>query len=168
MSEPPSVDRVPSGARQDGSSGTPPNTSRPESRMHLRFRIDDSSVNLFLKGFLSSLGLGKSNKARAAINLSEGGVMLLMREFIPKGSKVTVRIDMEKYSDFIETAGEVRWCEQSARSAKDYYAGIRFIGLGEAEIKKIGQMREWFNSPEYKTRIATRRPSGSPRIDTGS
>ena len=47
----------------------------------------------------------------------------------------------------------------------DYYIGIRFVGLAALEQKKIAKMREWFTSPEYKTRSATRRrvrTSGSP------
>jgi hypothetical protein len=102
--------------RKNTASGSHLKSPRQESRRCLRFRIDDASANLTLKGFLTSLGLGKANKARAAINLSEGGVMLLTREPIPVGAKVFVRIEMEKYSDFIQTTGEVRWCEQSARS----------------------------------------------------
>jgi PilZ domain-containing protein len=131
--------------------------SRQDLRKYLRFRIDDASAKMYIKGFLTSFGLGKVNKARAAINLSEGGAMLLAHELIPIGTNVTVRIEMEKYEDFIETTGVVRWCEQSAKTDKEYYAGIQFTGLGPAESKKIAQMREWFTSPEYKTRTATRR-----------
>jgi len=146
------------------SSGSHPALPRAESRRHLRFKIDEADANLSLKGFLTSLGLGRANKARAAINLSEGGVMLLVRELLPEGAKVMVRIEMEKYSEVIEAPGEVRWCEQSARNEKDYYAGIQFTGLGPADLKKIGQMRDWFTSAEYKTRSATRRRTPPPPL----
>lgn len=158
----PSAPELPRG----DSSGRHPKWSRQETRTYLRFRIDDASANLSMKGFLTSLGLGRANKARAAINLSEGGVLLLVRELIPTGTKVTVRIEMEKYSDFIEATGEVRWCEQSARSDKDYYAGIQFLGLGPGDLRKIGQMREWFTSSEYRTRTAARRRSEPPGLET--
>jgi len=153
-------------ARKDASSGSHPKPSRQEARTFLRFRVDETTANLSMRGFLTSLGLGRANKARAAINLSEGGVMLLTREKLPIGAKVTVRIEMERYSDVIETDGEVRWCAESARSGKDYYAGIQFTNLVEADLKKIGRMREWFLSPEFKARSITRRRSQPPQIET--
>src|SRR5262245_45811142 len=131
-------------ARKPISSGSFSKPSRQELRRFLRFRIEDASAELFIKGFFTSFGLGRVNKGRAAINLSEGGVMLLVSETIPLETKVTVRIDMEKYQDFIEATGIVRWCEQSARNDKDFYAGIQFTGLSDADLKKIAKMREWF------------------------
>ncbi|HLF93387.1 MAG TPA: PilZ domain-containing protein [Planctomycetota bacterium] len=152
----------------DGSSGRLPKPPKRELRRHLRFRIDDASAQVSLKGFLTSFGLGKVHKARAAINLSEGGVLLLTREPIPEGTPVTVRIEMERYSDFIEAAGVVKWCEQGAHREEEYYAGIEFRGLAPGDLKKIAQMREWFNSPEYKARRATRRRTQPPTIETNS
>jgi hypothetical protein len=143
-----------------------PKVSRSESRKYPRFRIDEARIRLATKGFLTSLGIAKGNKARRAVNLSEGGVMLLLDEKITVDSKVTVRIEMERHADYIESAGQVRWCEQSARSAKDYYAGVEFTGLGPADLKKIGQMRDWFTSPEYKTRTITRRRLQAPEAPT--
>ena len=143
--------------RKPASSGAYSKSTRQELRRYLRFRIEDASAELFIKGFFTSFGLGRVNKGRAAINLSEGGVMLLVRETIPVDTKVMIRIDMEKYEDTIEATGVVKWCEQSARSDKDFYAGIEFTGLGDADLKKISKMRQWFTSPEYKTRTATRR-----------
>ena len=150
---------------KQGSSTSNPKLTRQDLRTFLRFRIDDASAALYVKGFLYSIGLGRANKARAAINLSEGGVMLLTREKISVDTKVTIRIEMEKFSDVIETTGQVRWCEQSAKSDKDYYAGIQFDKLDESDLKKISQMREWFTSPEYKTRTATRRRLQGPTIE---
>jgi hypothetical protein len=140
-----------------GSSPVQPKVARPEARKYPRFRIEEARVRLSTKGFFTTLGLVKGNKARGAINLSEGGVMLLLDERMPVDARVSVRIEMERHSDYIESAGKVRWCEQSARSMKDFYAGVEFIGLGPADLKKIGQMRDWFTSPEYKTRTITRR-----------
>jgi PilZ domain-containing protein len=156
----------PQETRKPASSGAYSKSTRQELRRYLRFRIEDASAELIIKGFFTSFGLGRVNKGRAAINLSEGGVMLLVRETIPVDTKVTVRIDMEKYEDVIEASGVVKWCEQSARSDKDFYAGIEFTGLGDADLKKIAKMREWFTSPEFKTRTATRRRTQPPRIQT--
>jgi len=152
----------------DGSSRSNPKLSRQDLRKHLRFRIDDASAKLYVKGFLTSIGLGRANKARAAINMSEGGVMLLIQEIIPKGTKVTIRIEMEKFSDVVEATGVVCWCEQSAKSNKDFYAGIQFDKLDDGDLKKIAQMRDWFTSPEYKTRTATRRRQQGPTLEMPS
>ena len=144
-------------SHQDSPSGPLGQGAKRDLRKHLRFRIDDASTKLYLKGFLTSLGLGRVNKARAAINLAEGGTMLLTGEMIPVGTRVIVRIDLERFGDVIEAPGEVRWCAQSGKSDQDYYAGIQFTGLSPADAKKIARMRDWFTSPEYKTRTTTRR-----------
>jgi Tfp pilus assembly protein PilZ len=157
---------IPPEARKESSSGSHAKLSRQELRKHFRFRIDDASAKMYIKGFLTSIGLGKVNKARAAINLSEGGTLLVAHEKIPAGTKVVVRIEMASFEDVIEVEGVVRWCEQSGRSEKDYYAGIEFRGLTPADGKKIASMREWFTSPEYKTRTATRRRAKGPEIQT--
>jgi len=134
-----------------------PQPARQDLRRHLRFRIDDASAKLYIKGFLTTLGLGRVNQVRAAINLAEGGTLLLVRQPIPVGTQVVVRIDLERFGDLIESTGVVRWCTQSSKSDQDYYAGIEFAGLSPADLKKIVRMRDWFTSPEYKTRTTTRR-----------
>ncbi len=146
-------------AHQKPPSGPLGDGAKRDLRRHLRFRIDDASTQLRIKrkGFLALLGLGRVNKARAAINLAEGGALLLAREMIPVGTKVIVRIDLERFGDVIEGPGEVRWCAQSGKSDEDYYAGIQFAALSPADAKKIVRMRDWFTSPEYKTRTTTRR-----------
>ena len=148
----------PSGARiQPGPPGR-------ELRRFIRFRIDDATVFLSRKGILSSIGLRKAEEAGWAVNFCEGGALLRSHRPLSTGTKVIVRIELEKYSDSIESTGEVRWCAPSARNAQEYYTGIQFVGLGAAEIKKIGHMREWFNSPEYRTRIALRGRLETPAI----
>jgi hypothetical protein len=126
-------------------------------RKHLRFHVDGASAKLYVKGFLTTLGLGRVNKARAAVNLSEGGVLLLAGESLAAGTQVQVRVDMEKYDDVIETSGVVRWCFQSARNDREFYVGIMFTGLDPKDQKRIAKMRDWFLSPEYRTRTTTRR-----------
>jgi len=156
----------PSESSKNASSGSHSRASPSDRRKYLRFRIDDALPKLFSKGWLSSLGIGRASRTRAAINLSEGGVMLLANENIPVGTGVTVRIEMEKYSDFIESSGQIRWCQESARCDHEYYAGIAFTRLAAADLKKIGQMREWFTSREYRNRAASRRRS--QQLDWGS
>ena len=152
-------------ARKD-SSGYHPRVQRQDLRKHLRFRVDDASAAMYVQGFLTSIGLGRVNKARAAINLSEGGTLLLARDRIPPGTKVLVRIEMERFEDVIEVEGVVCWCGQSGKNDKDYYAGIEFNNLTPSDAKKIANMREWFTSPECKTRSATRRRTKSGGIQT--
>ena len=159
---------VPPEARKEsgGSSGSHPKLQRQDLRKCLRFRVDDASATMYLQGFFTSIGLGRVNKARAAINLSEGGTLLLVRDRIEPKTKVLIRIEMERFEDVIEVEGVVKWCGQSGKSDKDYYAGIEFRNLTPADSKKIANMREWFISPEYKTRSATRRRTKGPEIET--
>lgn len=157
---------LPSESPKDSSPGIQPKTSRSELRKYLRFRIDDALAKLLVNGFLSLLGLGRASKTRGAINMSEGGVMLLMGENIAVGTEVTIRIEMEKYSDFVESLGEIRWCRQSARCEDEYYVGIAFAGLGSVDQKKIAQMRDWFTSREFKNRAASRRRSQISDVKT--
>jgi Tfp pilus assembly protein PilZ len=168
MAEPMPQNPHPAEARKAPPPGPEPKPSRQELRRHLRFRIDDASANLYIKGFLTSIGLGRVNKARAAINLSEGGTLLMAYEKVPIGTKVIVRIEMERFEDVIDVDGVVRWCQQSGRSDKDWYAGIEFMSLTTGDAKKIVSMREWFTSPEYKTRTATRRRTRASGAETSA
>ena len=81
---------------------------------------------------------------------------------LARGAKVLLRIEMEKFKDVIEAEGEVRWCYVSARNASEFYAGIQFLDLPPAAASKIGKMRAWFTSPEFKQRSATRRRLAGP------
>jgi hypothetical protein len=76
---------------------------------------------------------------------------------IPRGTKVLIRIEMEKFKDVIEAEGIVRWCYVSARNAAEYYSGVQFVKLPPADLAKIVQMRAWFTSPEFRKKSATRR-----------
>lgn len=83
--------------------------------------------------------------------------MLLVCEPIPVGTPVIVRIEIEDRKQFVEAAGQVRWCEQDGRNDKDFHAGIEFAGLAPEELRKIDRMREWFNSPDSKNSQSTPR-----------
>lgn len=137
---------------------------RPELRRHPRFRTDEASAELYLKGFLATLGIGKKNEASSAVNLSEGGILVIVHSKLACGAKVRVRIEMEHYNDVIETDGEVRWCYQSAKDPSDYYAGVQFKSLPAAQASHIAKMRSWFTSPEYKQKSATRRRLAPPEF----
>jgi len=159
---------APGPGEPNASSGKLKPVPTQDLRKHLRFKLEDASTTMYVKGFLTSVGLGRANKARAAVNLSEGGMLVMTGEPLAVGTKVQVRVELQRHEDAIESAGEVRWCFQSARNAAEYYAGIRFTNLPELEVKKIAKMREWFTSPEYKTRTATRRRTSPPGEQTNA
>ncbi|HVR85951.1 MAG TPA: PilZ domain-containing protein [Planctomycetota bacterium] len=133
-------------------------------RQHPRFRIEDARTELYLKGFLAKMGIGRKNEARVAVNLSEGGMLVSTHGKLSPGARVLLRLEMEKFKDVIETEGEVRWCYVSARNASEYYAGIQFVKLAPAHLSKINQMRAWFTSPEFKQKSATRRRLADPEL----
>src|SRR5579862_6271750 len=107
-----------------------------ERRRHCRFEIDECQATLHREGLLTVLGMGKNNRARAALDLSEGGVRFLTHERIPVGTKVRMVIEMDRYKDKISASGEVRWCYQSGKNTGDFYAGVEFIDLPAAEQRK--------------------------------
>ena len=137
---------------------------RPELRRHPRFKTDEVTAELYVKGLLATIGIGRRNEARASVNLSEGGLLVLTNTKLKPGAKVQFRIEIEKYNDVIEGEGEVRWCYQSARDASEFYAGVQFKGLPPAQTALIAKMRSWFTSPEYKQKSATRRRLAPPEF----
>ena len=152
-------------AKEKGAEST---SSRPapagsERRKYERFDMSEAQTTVYREGVLTLIGVGKENKARVALDLSEGGLRILCEERIPAGTKVRVRIEIEKYNDAIEATGTVRWCFQSAKKKEDYFAGIMFVNLDAAQARKISLMREWFTSPQYKAMRETDRK----KKDTG-
>lgn len=137
---------------------------RPDLRKHPRFRIEDAKTEMYLKGFLAKIGLNRRNEARVAVNLSEGGILVITHAKLNPGSKVHLRVEMEKYKDVIEAEGEVRWCYASAKDASNFYAGVEFVKLPSENLTRINQMRAWFTSPEFKQKSATRRRLADPEV----
>ncbi len=137
---------------------------RADLRQYPRFRIEDAKTEIYLKGFLAKMGIGRKNEARVAVNLSEGGILVSTHAKMSPGAKVQLRIEMEKFKDVIETEGEVRWCYVSARNSTEYYTGIQFVKMAPAHLAKINQMRAWFTSPEFKQKSATRRRLANPEL----
>jgi len=130
---------------------TPTGNGKPsERRRHTRFEVDACQATLYREGLLNFIGMSKDNRARAALDLSEGGVRFLIQERLPIGAKVRMVIQMEKYQDQIEASGEVRWCYQSTKKAGDFYAGVQFSNLDDTQKRKIAMMKEWFTSVQYR------------------
>ena len=128
-----------------------------DRRRHGRFGVDECQATLYRDGLLTVFGVAKNNRARAALDLSEGGVRFLIHERLPIGTKVHMIIQMEKYQDQIEASGEVRWCYQSTKKSEDFYAGVQFSDLDDIQKRKIAMMREWFTSPQYRAVRETKR-----------
>lgn len=151
-----------------GASGpsTPPVPKDGERRRHNRFEIDGAQATLYREGLLTVIGVGRSNRARAALDLSEGGVRFLTHERLSVGSKVRILIQMEKYQDAIAASGEVKWCYQSAKKSEDFYAGVQFVGIEALQARKITLMRDWFTSPQFRAvRDSKRRQRSSAGSD---
>lgn len=140
-------DRGPTGLEGQAPAGA-------DLRKHLRVQIDDASTTFSIKGVSTSLGSGRVSRGRAAINLSEGGAMVLVREALPVGTQVVVRIEVADHQEFVEAAGQVRWCQDEGAGGNEFRAGIEFVGLPPAELRKIDRMREWFSSSAGKRRPA--------------
>jgi hypothetical protein len=133
-----------------------PAARKSDLRKSRRFSIDDATTLVYRKGLLQSLGIGRTNEARAAVNISEGGILIRSHDKVTNGTKVRVRLEIEKFKDVIEAEGEVCWCVQGT-GGDDYYAGIRFTDLPSAAATKISRLRGYFTSPEYRSRTAFRR-----------
>jgi len=131
--------------------------SKHELRTSTRFQIDEATTLVYKKGLLTGLGIGRNNEARAAVNLSEGGILVRTHDRLKSGTKVRVRLEIEKFKDVIDAEGVVCWCFQSASDQDDYYAGIRFSKLSPKVASKISRLCGYFTSPEYKQRTAARR-----------
>jgi hypothetical protein len=145
----PGSSSAPAGAKTEKDTSRE-NRKPEERRKHPRFEVDECQATLYRGGLLTVLGVGKNNRARAAIDLSEGGVRFLTSERFPIGSKVRVIIEMERYKEQIEASGEVRWCYQSTKNSEDYFCGVEFQDLPATEKRKIAMMRDWFTSPQYR------------------
>ena len=144
-------------------SGSLPRKS--ELRSSQRFRVDGIVPTVYEKSLLSTMGVGRKNQARAAINLSEGGILIRVHDRLKIGTSVRVRLEIEKFNDVIEADGVVRWCFQSASDATDFYAGLQFMKLPTSIVNKIARLRSYFTSPEYMMKMATKRRADPLGID---
>src|SRR4029079_7616712 len=116
-------------------------------------------ATLARRGLLASLGLGKVRYS--VVNLSQGGLLLLAAKSIPVETRLRVRIDIPKPADIVEGEVSVRWCAQSARNNAQFYVGLRFEKPDPQMQRKIGQMRDWFRSAEFRTQAARKEASST-------
>ena len=129
-----------------------------ELRTSDRFQVDDIAIPVvYEQGVLASLGIGRINQARSAINLSEGGVLVRTHDHMKSGTKVKVRLEIETFNDVIEAEGVVRWCFQSAKEETNFYAGIRFTNVPPPVASKIAKLRGYYTSPEYRSKTTSKR-----------
>ena len=129
---------------------------RANLRRHLRFEVDSTGACLTVNGILSLIGIRGANKARAILNLSEGGALVVVEESIRRGAKVRVRVEMERYQDEFVADGVVRWCARHPRQENLHQLGVQFTKLSDAQARKLAKMREWFTSPQYLAKVAAR------------
>jgi len=118
---------------------------RKELRSARRFRIDRAGAVLYVRGFLADhLGLGRTNLALAAIDFSESGVLMLLRDPISNGTPVHFKITTPDSAESFEADGEVRWCFRRSPTANVYRAGICFKNLNRTDRKKVAHIHECF------------------------
>jgi hypothetical protein len=129
-----------------------------QRRRHERFRPEEARVSVYQGGLLASIGVGRENLARIPVDLSEGGARIALHERLKPGTKVQVRIAIDKFGDAIEAAGVVRWCFESRTQPGDFHAGIMFTDLEPSTKRLIAAMRDWFTSSKcLKVRAARAR-----------
>jgi hypothetical protein len=151
---PSSTDPPASGGAEVPPGFTPPPAQ--ELRQYGRFKIDGAVGQVKVHGVLSFVGLGPRVRVLQAVDLSEGGALLVLDRRLRPGQPLRVRIDMPKYSDHIEAEAEVRWCFQDARNSKQFFVGVMFTELDDAQTAKISVMRRWFTSKEYRAKTTRR------------
>ena len=153
---------------QGSPSASPPSDpmappSQDRRRRHARFDLDDARVDLFDGGLLAAIGVGRGNLALAPLDLSEGGLRVRLRRRIKTGTKVKIRLEIERHGDAVEATGVVRWCFESGTRPGDFYAGVMFTNLNASQKRKIILMRDWFTSPQFGAlRAARRRKTDTP------
>jgi len=134
-----------------------PTGRKSDLRSSERFPLVDAVPLVYPKTFLSLLGIGRSNEARAAVNLSAGGILIRTGGRLKNGTPVKIRLRLEKFKDVIEAEGIVRWCSKGAGKGAEYYAGIRFTRVPDPAALKISRLRGYYTSAEYRARSAARR-----------
>jgi hypothetical protein len=87
-----------------------------------------------------SMGLGP-NLAQALLDLSEGGVRLLLGAALAPGQEVEVSLSAPGVTRDVKRLGEVAWCIPAAPGG--YCVGIRFTKrLDHATLRDLSQFHE--------------------------
>jgi hypothetical protein len=136
-----------------------------ELRGSPRFKVEDVQALVYEKGLLTQIGIGIQNRAKEAVNLSTGGLLVRMGERMKRGTKVGVRLEIGKFDDFVEAEGVVRWCFQAAQDTRNFYAGIQFTKITPVMSAKISRLQNYFMSPEYKSKTARKKLRDPLQID---
>ena len=125
-----------------------------EKRKFPRFEVSQVICRLYRKGLTSLVGLSRLNIEATAVDLSEGGVRISVRERLLADARIHLRLEIVKFKDVLESDGIVRWCREVPGSEpKVYHAGISFVHLDATQMKKITSMRVYFSS------VQDRRPT---------
>lgn len=127
----------------------------PERRRHERIVIEGARATLRPLGFFARL-FGRPETDCLVVDLAEGGMQVRTRKKYATGTRLGIRIELPKYQDVIEAAGEVRWNLERPEGSGKFTLGILFHALRESDTKKIGIMRQWFGSEEYRARAVKR------------
>jgi hypothetical protein len=143
----------------------PEDQKHAELRSSPRFKVEDVQALVYEKGLLTQLGIGIQNRAKEAINLSTGGILVRMGDRMKRGTKVGVRLEIERFNDIIEAEGIIRWCFQAAKDTRNYYAGIQFTKIAPTMAAKISRLQSYFMSPEYKSKTARKKLKDPLQID---
>jgi hypothetical protein len=145
--------------------GSPEEKRNAELRSSPRFRVENVLALVYEKGLLTGLGIGVDNVAKEAVNLSTGGLLVRVGDRMKRGTKVGVKLEIEKFNDIIEAEGIVRWCFQAAKDVRNYYAGIQFTKITPVMSAKIARLQSYFMSPEYKSKTARKKMKDPLGID---
>jgi len=137
----------------------PPRASAPSNRRrHVRFFVEGARVELEAKRWVA-LPFAKGNKGRRLLDLSEGGACLICTEQLEVGTRVRLKIVLEKVKDEIEVFGDVRWCRQDKHSSKIFLVGVLFVDLDSEQTRKLKQFEEFFTASA--ARDAAKKPLNS-------
>lgn len=75
------------------------------------------------------------------IDISEGGVKLLLDEKLPAGTIMGLKISTPASPQDIEVEGEIVWCEEDGRKEasgkRHFYHGIKFLAVDEPSGKRL-------------------------------
>jgi hypothetical protein len=129
--------------------GAPP-SGKQERRKHLRFDVHDATIKLYRKGATAIFGLARLNIEGVVLDLSEGGLRLETAEQLLRDTKVRMKVTVAKFNDTLELDGVTRWCHADPKDPEKFTVGVEFTVLDPAVARKLGQMKGWYTSAQYK------------------
>jgi hypothetical protein len=88
-------------------------------------------------------------------NLSETGLRLVTPKRLEPGSEVTLSVEIQSLQEEFQTPGKIVWSLET-KNGQEFHSGIHFHGLPVSLVKKIAHMREYLESPQYKSRRLAR------------